>query len=75
MDGPEPQDEQGLRESTRDRRSVHVRGDDASDGEEIGPPVRFFRQFLSGAERAIREVRKVGNKIAKAQRVVRVQVN
>src|SRR5215207_3653608 len=43
--GPEQEDEQGLREAAGDGRSPNLRGDEPPDGEEIGPPMRVFRQF------------------------------
>jgi hypothetical protein len=46
MDRAKPQDEQGLRESPADRGGVHVRGDDALDGEAVGPLMSLLRQFL-----------------------------
>ena len=45
LDRPQPTDEQGLREAHRDQRSVHLRGDEPPDGEEIGSLMRVFRQF------------------------------
>jgi len=44
----EQEAEQGLREAAGERRSLHLRGDESSDGEEIGPPMRVFRQFHNG---------------------------
>jgi hypothetical protein len=46
VDGPEPQDEQGPREGTRDRRGAPLRGNEPLDGEEIGSLMRLFRRFL-----------------------------
>ena len=46
VDGTEPQDEQGPREGTRDRRGAPLRGNEPLDGEEIGSLVRLFRRFL-----------------------------
>ena len=45
VDGPEPQDEQGPREGTRDRRGAPLRGNEPLDGEEIGSLMRLFRRF------------------------------
>ena len=44
--GTEQEDEQRLREAAGDRRSLHLRGDEPPDGEEIGSLMRVFRQFL-----------------------------
>ncbi len=46
VDRPEPQDEQGLRASVRDQRGVHLLGDGATNGEEIGSLMRLFGRFL-----------------------------
>ena len=46
--GPEQEDEQGLREVMRNKRSFRLCGDDTSDGEAIGPCIGFSKQFLSG---------------------------
>ena len=43
--GTEQEDEQGLRAASGELGSLHPRGDEPPDGEEIGPPVRVFRQF------------------------------
>jgi transposase len=51
LDGPEQEDEQGLRKANRDKRGVHLRGDESPDGEEIGPLVRVFGQFQKGCSR------------------------
>ena len=45
MAWPEQEDEQGLRASAGDWRSVYLRGDEPPDGEEIGSLMRVFRQF------------------------------
>jgi putative transposase len=42
---PEQEDEQGLREAVRQRRSVHLRCHDSSDGEASGPCLRISKQF------------------------------
>jgi hypothetical protein len=44
--GPEQKDEQGLREVVRNKRSVRLCSDDASDGEAIGSCISFSKQFL-----------------------------
>ena len=49
VDLAQPPDEQGLREAVRNRRSLRIRGDDASDGEAVGVLFEVFRQFLSAA--------------------------
>jgi len=41
----EQEDEQRLREATRERRSLHLRGYEPPDGEEIGSLVRFSDSF------------------------------
>src|SRR4051812_44625456 len=46
MDGPEPQDEQGLRAATRNWRDAPLRGNEPPDGQKIGSFMRLFRQFL-----------------------------
>src|SRR5829696_8114330 len=46
LDRPQPKDGQRLREVVRNWRSLRLRGDDASDGEEVGPRVRVSRQSL-----------------------------
>ena len=51
LDGPEKEDEQGLREANRDKWGVHLRSDEPSVGEEIGPLVRLFGQFLQALGR------------------------
>ncbi len=50
---PGPAHEQGLREGARDGRSVHVRGDDALDGEAVGPLMSLFRRFLRAFARVL----------------------
>ena len=45
--GPEQEDEQRLREAAGELGGVHLRGDDAPDGEAVGPLVRLFGRFLS----------------------------
>src|SRR5215212_11075237 len=50
--GPEQEDEQRLREAPRERRSLHLRGDEPPDGEEVGPCLGLFRQFLDGVLRS-----------------------
>ncbi len=45
LDRPEQEDEQRLRKTAGDRRSLHLRGDESPDGEEIGPLMRLFGQF------------------------------
>src|SRR3954464_7254249 len=47
MDGAEPQDEQGLRAATRNRRDAPLRSNEPPDGQKIGSFMRLFRQFLS----------------------------
>src|SRR4028119_1633047 len=49
--GPEPQDEQGLREAVRQRGSVRLRGHDPPDGEEAGSWRRICEQFGKGYSR------------------------
>ena len=46
MNRPEQEDEQGLREAAGELGSDHLRGHEPPDGEEIGPLMRVFRQFL-----------------------------
>src|SRR4051812_36781411 len=46
MDGAEPQDEQGLRAATRNRRDAPLRSNEPPDGQKIGSFMRLFRQFL-----------------------------
>src|SRR4051794_17535007 len=46
MDGPEPQDEQGLRAATRNWRDAPLHGNEPPDGQKIGSFMRLFRQFL-----------------------------
>jgi transposase len=46
LDRPEQEDEQRLRAVVGDERGVHLRGDESSDGEEIGPLLRLFEWFL-----------------------------
>ena len=48
----EQEDEQGLREVAGERRSLHLRGYEPPDGEEIGPLMRVFRQFHNGVLRS-----------------------
>ena len=36
----------GLRAAAGERGSLHLRGDESPYGEEIGSPMRVFRQFL-----------------------------
>src|SRR5215218_1025388 len=43
--GPEQEAEQRLREAAGERRSLHLRCHESSDGEEIGSLMRVFRQF------------------------------
>jgi hypothetical protein len=43
--GPEQEDEQRLRKAAGEWRSLHLRSDESPDGEEIGSPMRLFRQF------------------------------
>ena len=43
--GAEQEAEQGLREATRERRSLHLHSDEPPYGEEIGTLVRLFGQF------------------------------
>ena len=45
-DRPKQKDEQRLRETHRDERGVHLRGDEPPDGETVGPHVRLFGQSL-----------------------------
>src|SRR5918994_2230170 len=45
--GAEQKDEQRLRKAVRNERSVHLRGDDTSDGEAPGAQMSLFRQFQS----------------------------
>src|SRR5215208_7014401 len=42
LDRPQPTDEQGLRETCRDERGIHLRGDEPPDGEETDPFMRLF---------------------------------
>ena len=49
------EDEQGLREAVRDRRSVHLRCDDAPDGEAVSLCVGVSRQSLEGLFSEIQE--------------------
>jgi hypothetical protein len=44
--GTEQEDEQGLRAATCHERGVHLRGHDPCDGEEVGPCLVVFGQFL-----------------------------
>ena len=50
--GTEQEDEQRLRAATRKLGSLNLRGDEPPDGEEIGPVMRVFRQFLDGVLRS-----------------------
>src|SRR5688572_16521969 len=50
--GTEQTDEQGLRTTNRDERSVRLRSYDARDGEAFGSLMRLFRQFLDGVLRS-----------------------
>jgi transposase len=43
--GPEQEAERRLRAAARDRRSLHLRGDEPPDGEAFGPLMRVFGQF------------------------------
>jgi transposase len=52
--GPEQEAEQGLRASSEDRGSSHLRGDEPSYGEALGPQMRVFRQFPNGVLRSSR---------------------
>src|SRR3712207_9453094 len=45
--GSEQEAEQGLRAAARDRRSLHLRGDEPPDGQAFGPLMRLFGQFRS----------------------------
>src|SRR3712207_6413827 len=45
LDRPEQEDEQGLRATAGDRRSLHLHGDESPDGEEISTLMRLFGQF------------------------------
>src|SRR5215217_6330895 len=47
LDRPQPTDEQGLRETCRDERGVHLLGDEPPDGEETDPFVRLFGRSLT----------------------------
>jgi transposase len=50
--GPEPSDEQGLREAVRQRGGVRLRGHDSSHGEEeVGTCLRISKQFQKGNSR------------------------
>src|SRR5215217_3170414 len=46
LDGPEQEDEQGLRKANRDQRGFHLRGNEPFDGKEIGSLMRLFGRFL-----------------------------
>src|SRR5215211_1818260 len=48
LDRPQQTDEQGLRETHRDERGLHLRGDEPPNGEEIGSLMRIFGRFLEG---------------------------
>ena len=48
MVGAEQEDEQRPRAAAGELGSVHLGGDEPPDGEEIGPFMRVFRQFLNG---------------------------
>ena len=45
MVGTEQEREQGSREAAGERRSLHLRGDESSDGKEISTLMRLFGQF------------------------------
>ena len=49
--GTEQTDEQGLRTTNRDERSVRLRSYDARDGEAFGSLMRLFRQFQGEVRR------------------------
>jgi hypothetical protein len=46
---PEQEDEQGLREAVRQRRSVYVCRDDTADGEAFVPCLRISKLTTTGA--------------------------
>jgi hypothetical protein len=50
VDQPQPKDGQRLREAMCERRGLRLRGDDAADGEEVGPCVGISRQSLHALE-------------------------
>src|SRR5215218_11201409 len=54
LDRPQPTDEQGLREAHRDQRSVHLRGAEPPNGEEIGSLMRLFAQSLETVRKGFR---------------------
>ena len=61
---PEQADEQGLRKALRHRGSVHLRSNDAPDGEAVGPCIGFFKQFLEKlSEKGRSNVPKVGSDV------------
>jgi hypothetical protein len=45
----ESEDEQGVREAVRQRRSVHLCGHGPSAGEEVGSCLRIIKQFRKGS--------------------------
>ena len=55
LDRPKQKDEQGLRETNREQRGVHLRGDESYDGKEIGLLMscsdRFRRVILRTSRR------------------------
>src|SRR5829696_9437260 len=53
-DLPQQEDGQRLREIVRNRGGLCLRGDDAADGEAIGPCVRLSRQSLEGVFSEVR---------------------
>src|SRR5215213_542706 len=54
MVGPKQEAEQRLREAARDRRSLHLGGDEPPDGEEISTLVRLFGQFQETVRKGLR---------------------
>ncbi len=57
---PEQEDERGLREALRQRRSVRVRGDDPADGQEVGSWVRVSKQFQKGGSQKVAKICPLG---------------
>src|SRR5215216_815662 len=51
LDRPQPTDEQGLRETCRDERGVHLLGDEPPHGEETDPFVRLFGRSQKSSSR------------------------
>src|SRR4028118_685598 len=66
--GTEQTDEQGLRTTNRDERSVRLRSYDARDGEAFGSLMRLFRQFH--AEVQLRRITLLGNSVNKEAEMI-----